>query len=141
VGGQCKRQPVTAARKAAKGRQNLQQKGEKPQEGECSLHLTVTSYRLRQFEQPSGCLEVASVEDESSRRRGRGGPGDRHGMRHLAESPATDSQPAVVTLGIKMNTAAVCFLSDINALCRLVHRVNLTHSTNHPHARRHSGEK
>lgn len=70
----------------------LQQKGKEPQGGDCRLHLTVTSYRLRQFEQPSGCLEVASVEDDSSRRRGRGGPGDRHGMRHLAESPATDSR-------------------------------------------------
>ena len=74
------------------GCEGKKQKGKKPQGGACSLHVIVASYHLRQFEQPSGCLEVASVEDESSRRRGRGGPGDRHGMRHLAESPATDSR-------------------------------------------------
>ena len=69
------------------------------------------SYRLRQFEQPSGCLEVASVEDDSSRRRRRGGPGDRHGMRHLAESPATDSSNDT---RIKISTAAACFLSFVS---------------------------
>jgi hypothetical protein len=43
------------------------------------------------------------------------------------------------TLGINSNTAAVRFLSDIKALCRLVQRNNVTHSTNRPHARRPSG--
>ena len=59
------------------------------------------SYRLRQFEEPSDCLEVATVEDDGRRRRRRRGPGDRYGMRHLADSPATDT--AVTNLGIKMN--------------------------------------
>lgn len=51
----------------------------------------LVSYRLRQFEQARGGLEVARVQDDGRRRCGRRGPGDRHSMRHLAESssPAT----------------------------------------------------
>ena len=55
--------------------------------------------------------------------------------------PSHLQQTAVTTLVTKINTAAVCFLSDINALCRLVHRNNVTHSTNRPHVRRPSGGK
>jgi hypothetical protein len=46
-------------------------------------------YRLRQFQQSSRGLEVASIEDDSSRRGRRRRPGDRYGMRHLAKSPET----------------------------------------------------
>jgi hypothetical protein len=49
-----------------------------------------SSYRLRQFEQSRDGLKVASIEDDGSRRGGRSGPGDRHGMRHLAKSPVTN---------------------------------------------------
>lgn len=83
----------------------------KQQEGECSLHLTLTSYHLRQFEQSGGCLEVATVEDDRGRRGRRRGPCDGHGVRHLAESPATDSRNEI---GMTVNRAAVCFLGDIN---------------------------
>jgi hypothetical protein len=55
--------------------------------------------------------------------------------------PSHLQQTAVTTLGIKINTAAVCFLSDIKALCRLVHRINVTHSANRPQAWRPSGGK